>query len=100
MGEEIPVAFKPSVLALDGEREVTVNRDMEVSVRLSDRGPRVVDIARALHEASTTSFLVNSESDGHPGATCLILENRICLAPCPACLPLQDQVREGGQRLE
>ena len=34
-GEEVDIIFKPSVVALDGEREVEIKRDQKVTIRLS-----------------------------------------------------------------
>ena len=59
VGEEVEVACKPSVLALDGEREVEVRRGERVCIRLSQKGPRVVDIRRALEEAARSGMFVS-----------------------------------------
>jgi predicted polyphosphate/ATP-dependent NAD kinase len=47
-GEEVDIIFKPSVVALDGEREVEIKRDQKAAVRLSAAGPLVVDVERTL----------------------------------------------------
>ncbi len=49
--EEVQVRFVPSVLALDGEREVEVRQGQHVSVRLSRNGPMVVDVKRTMTAA-------------------------------------------------
>ena len=59
VGEEVEVTCKPSVLALDGEREVEVRRGERVCVRLSPKGPRVVDIRQALEEAAKSGMFVS-----------------------------------------
>jgi len=51
IGELFPVVTAPCVLALDGEREVEVRKDRRVSVRLSDQGPLVIDVARTMATA-------------------------------------------------
>jgi predicted polyphosphate/ATP-dependent NAD kinase len=51
VGEGAEVRFVPSVLALDGEREVEVRHGQRVSVRLSSNGPVVVDVKRAMTAA-------------------------------------------------
>jgi predicted polyphosphate/ATP-dependent NAD kinase len=58
LGEEVEVTFKPSLMALDGERELKVNARDEVKVRLERDGPRVVDINRAIKEAATKGFFI------------------------------------------
>lgn len=55
-GEEIEVSHKPSIVALDGEREVTVLPSDEVRIRLQKDGPPVVDIEKALTEAAGRGF--------------------------------------------
>ncbi len=84
IGDTVEVTYKPSLLALDGEREVEVRKDMQVSIRLSDRGPLVVDVAQALHEAARcNAFTQGVSSGGAPlNRNCLLLDARICLAPC------------------
>jgi predicted polyphosphate/ATP-dependent NAD kinase len=59
LGEEIEVTFKPSLMALDGERELKVGARDEVKVRLERDGPRVVDISRAVKEAAQKGFFVS-----------------------------------------
>ena len=58
-GEEIEVFHKPSVIALDGEREVTVKASDQVKVRLQSDGPPVVDIERTIREAVSKGFFRN-----------------------------------------
>jgi len=60
VGDEVEVTFKPSVLALDGEREFEVRQGYRVTVRFSDQGPRVVDVKRAL-ELAVRSHYFSSE---------------------------------------
>jgi predicted polyphosphate/ATP-dependent NAD kinase len=82
IGDTVDVNHTPSMLALDGEREVEVQPDMHVSIRLSDRGPLVVDVSRALQEAAHLNAFTNHDGFSNDGRFCLMLENRICLAPC------------------
>ena len=44
LAEGVEVTHKPSVLALDGEREIEVGRDDQIYARLTGNGPRVVNI--------------------------------------------------------
>jgi predicted polyphosphate/ATP-dependent NAD kinase len=51
---EDEVALEPAActIAVDGERQLEVFPHQKISVRLTKRGPRVVDVHRCLHEAS------------------------------------------------
>jgi predicted polyphosphate/ATP-dependent NAD kinase len=51
-GEDLPVTLTPSVVALDGEREIIIPAGMRHSVRYLPNGPRVVDIGRCLRAAA------------------------------------------------
>lgn len=52
LGERIDVATGPCMLALDGEREVTVRAGEQVAIRLNPEGPYVIDPQRVLAEAA------------------------------------------------
>ncbi len=62
LGEAVEIRWKPSVLALDGEREVEVGRSASLRVRLTGNGPKVVDIPRALEEAARNGFFSGGRS--------------------------------------
>ena len=47
----IPVGFRPSVLALDGERELSVSADDRWEIEWSWDGPRVLDIEKVMDAA-------------------------------------------------
>jgi predicted polyphosphate/ATP-dependent NAD kinase len=51
LGERIAVQFSPSILALDGEREILVNAEDRWEVGLSWNGPRVLDIEKVMEAA-------------------------------------------------
>jgi len=57
-GMEIAVSYGPAVLALDGEREHLIKKEGEWSIRLSLKGPLVVDIPNTLKKASLESFFI------------------------------------------
>jgi hypothetical protein len=57
-GQEIPIGLTPSVLALDGEREVEIRAGQRVAVRLAEKGPRVVDMHRTMAAAMKRGILV------------------------------------------
>lgn len=48
IGDEICFDMSPAVIALDGEREIELLPGKTASVRLSENGPRVVDIERTM----------------------------------------------------
>lgn len=54
VGEEIEICTVPSVLALDGEREVEVRPGQHASIHLAKDGPVVVDVARTMAAAMKT----------------------------------------------
>jgi hypothetical protein len=51
IGDTVEVQSTSGILALDGERELHLRPGERVQVRLSDRGPRVVDVRAALRQA-------------------------------------------------
>jgi hypothetical protein len=55
-GETVPIALSPSIIALDGEREIEVNRAGQFELTLGLDGPKVVSISRVLREASRKGF--------------------------------------------
>ncbi len=60
-GDRVPVTDRPSILALDGEREVQVHTSDEFFIRLSTNGPRVVDVPAALAAAAASGFFLGDE---------------------------------------
>jgi predicted polyphosphate/ATP-dependent NAD kinase len=59
VGEEVEIATVPSVLALDGEREVEVLRGQHALIRLTKEGPLVVDIRRTMNSAMKRGILAS-----------------------------------------
>jgi hypothetical protein len=55
--EEVPIRLNPSVLALDGEREVEIRKGQPAAVRLSRCGPRVIDVTRTMTAAMSRKLL-------------------------------------------
>ena len=47
-GESAGINFTPSVVALDGEREVEIRKGQQAAIRLSVHGPLVVDVERTM----------------------------------------------------
>ena len=50
-GARVPVSFTPSILALDGEREIVVNAGDQWEIELSWDGPRVLNIEKVMDAA-------------------------------------------------
>jgi len=59
LGEEVEVVPGPCLIALDGERELTVRATDEARVRLERDGPNVVDINKAIRKAAANGFFTN-----------------------------------------
>lgn len=64
LNEAVEVIHKPSVLALDGEREVEVGRKDRIFIRLTRDGPWLIDIKEALKEAAQNGFFMNRVLEG------------------------------------
>lgn len=57
LGEEVVLEPAACTIALDGERQIEVYPDQEVRVRLTNHGPRVVDVQKCLQEAGRLGML-------------------------------------------
>lgn len=55
-GVGVRVTHQPSILALDGERELSLRKEDEVTVSLSNAGPMVIDARRAMEEGARAGF--------------------------------------------
>ncbi|MDD3365327.1 MAG: NAD(+)/NADH kinase [Syntrophomonas sp.] len=62
INDEVKVANGPLVIALDGEREVEVGENEEVSIKLTFDGPRVVDVRQALRQAVASGYSQGEEA--------------------------------------
>jgi hypothetical protein len=51
LGRRVPVTFSPAILALDGERELIINKEERWEIELSWEGPRVLDIEKVMDAA-------------------------------------------------
>jgi predicted polyphosphate/ATP-dependent NAD kinase len=56
LGEEVTLNSDTGTIALDGERQIEVYGRPEISVRLTNNGPRVVDICQCMREAADLGF--------------------------------------------
>lgn len=56
--DTVPILETPSVLALDGEREIEVDAADELHIRLSAQGPVVLDVPATLAAAAEVEFFL------------------------------------------
>jgi len=61
LGEEVRLAEKSCLLALDGERELKVHPGEDIRLRIERDGPRVVDITKAVRLAAANGFFVSNQ---------------------------------------
>jgi predicted polyphosphate/ATP-dependent NAD kinase len=66
-GEEIIIQNNPAMIALDGEREISIRPKERWSVRINPEGPRVVDIEKAV-EIGCTCHLFQEDSGPDQGS--------------------------------
>ncbi|MBI4775442.1 MAG: NAD(+)/NADH kinase [Deltaproteobacteria bacterium] len=59
MGDEMEIRFVPCVLALDGERELEVSPGRRAVIRLTNEGPIVVDVHKAMTAAMKRNVLTS-----------------------------------------
>lgn len=64
IGKKFEIRFAPSVLALDGEREVEVKAKQQAAIRLAKAGPTVVDVTRVMYAAMQRKIF-GSEISAH-----------------------------------
>lgn len=68
IGEMVEIKTAPSVLALDGEREVEVMKGRHAVIRLAKEGPLVVDVAKTMNSAMKKAIFVPENGRGIPGS--------------------------------
>ncbi|MFN8456289.1 MAG: NAD(+)/NADH kinase [Anaerolineae bacterium] len=64
VGEQKMVTHAPAVLALDGEREIPIKAGELIEIRLSQNGPHVVNVERALQVASQAGLFISMNERG------------------------------------
>jgi predicted polyphosphate/ATP-dependent NAD kinase len=90
LGSAVPIHNKPSILALDGEREVKVGANDNVTVALTDHGPTVIDMRRTMEAATRHGLLTRFKSLPVEPSHCLLCSLGVCVDP-----PLQCRIEEG-----
>lgn len=63
VGDDMPIAGAPCVLALDGEREVEVRRGQLAAIHLAAEGPVVVNVQRTMSSAMKRKLLTSAADD-------------------------------------
>ena len=86
IGTSVPVHNKPSILALDGEREVKVHEGDDVQVTLTDRGPYLIDTRRTMDAAARHGLLSNIKAPANAPARCLLCTVGVCVDPPMQCM--------------
>ncbi len=64
VGDSVPLVGLPATLALDGERDLFIRNDDHYEVRISDQGPRVVQVERVLEIARQNHFFYSQKQGG------------------------------------
>lgn len=86
LGDSVKVNLVPSILALDGEREVMVRQKDQMSIVLSDRGPLVIDIGKALEETAQCGLLARVNVSEAASKDCILRAIGLCRDPLKECL--------------
>ena len=63
LDEEMDVILTPSVLALDGEREIELKAGQKTQVKLTENGPLVVDVSKTMTAAAQKGIFLNETGD-------------------------------------
>jgi len=56
LGEKLPIRFSPSIISLDGERELEISESDLLEMSLEMDGPRFVDISKTISQAAKKGF--------------------------------------------
>ncbi|MFM8322908.1 MAG: ATP-NAD kinase family protein [Chloroflexota bacterium] len=87
IGARVPVHTKPSILALDGEREVKVSAQDDIQVALAERGPLLIDMRRTMDAAARHGLLTKMNAPAAATqAKCLMCSLGVCQDPPMQCL--------------
>jgi len=86
IGMSVPVHVKPSILALDGEREVKVAAGDDIHVALTNHGPYVIDTHRTMDAAARHGLLRRMKTPEIPSTRCLLCTLGVCQDPPLQCL--------------
>ncbi len=62
IGDAVPVRYVPSIVALDGERQLKVLPGNQIAIRLSDAGPKVVEVFEVLKLATENGIFATMKN--------------------------------------
>ncbi len=85
IGDEVPVASTPSILALDGEREVKVAAGETMTIGLHNRGPRLIDMRKTMRIAAQRGLLVKVNAPVVEQTSCMLRSIGLCTYPPEQC---------------
>lgn len=86
IGASVSVQVKPSILALDGEREVKVAAEDDVRVALTAQGPYLIDTRRTMDAAARHGLLTHMKTPEVQTERCLLCTLGVCQDPPMQCL--------------
>ena len=86
VGTSIDIHWKPSILALDGEREIIVNSSDDTSIELSDRGPMLINTKTTMEEAAKEKLLTKVNAPVVQNNPCWLCSIGMCMNPPQSCL--------------
>jgi predicted polyphosphate/ATP-dependent NAD kinase len=90
IGASVPVLVKPSILALDGEREVKVAANDDMRVALTNRGPYLINMHRTMEAAARHGLMMQTKAPAVSPARCLLCTLGVCQDPPMQCLIEED----------
>lgn len=93
VGAAVPLQVKPSILALDGEREVKVAPNDDIQVALTDRGPYLIDTRRTMDAAARHGLLTHMQAPPAGPERCLLCRLGVCQEPPAVCL-MEDELAQ------
>jgi hypothetical protein len=86
VGDVVEVGYSPSILALDGEREVKVREGDRVSVTLTGNGPLLIDMHKTLQEAARLGLMMQVNREEVIQSNCVLRALGLCIDPPEECM--------------
>ncbi len=86
VGASVPLQVKPSILALDGEREVKVGPQDDIRIALTECGPYLIDTRRTMDAAARHGLLTHIKAPAVSPQHCLLCSLGVCKDPPAVCL--------------
>ena len=86
IGKSVPIHVRPSILALDGEREIKVAAGDNLRVALTDQGPYLIDTRRTMDAAARHGLLTHIKAPQIQPERCLLCTLGVCQDPPAQCM--------------